>query len=116
MRALIFAVAFGAASLLGSTAAEAMHCQQRLVRVGANGAQVLELCGDPREIVQRTETRSQTVQRQAPDGTIISQTFTVTVAVEQWTYDFGPQRFMRRLMFEDGVLLRIDTLGYGTSR
>lgn len=114
MRVLIFATAFCATSLLGSAAAEAMHCQQRLVRVRDTGTRVLELCGEPTEVVQRTESRSRTIQRRAPDGTIVSDTITVIVAVEQWTYDFGLRRFMRRLVFEDGVLLRIDTLGYGS--
>lgn len=113
-RLSVFTAVFLFASALGAASAEAMTCRQRLVREGDDGSRVLELCGEPTEVVQRTESRSHTVQRVAPDGTVLSNTFTVTVVVEQWTYDLGPQRFMRRLIFEDGVLLRIDTLGYGT--
>ena len=36
------------------------------------------------------------------------------VDVESWTYDFGPNRFMRRVIFEDGQVVRIETLGRGT--
>lgn len=121
MRVLIFAAVFGVTSLLGATSllgvtvAEAMHCHQRLVRPGDSGSRVLGLCGEPVDVVQRIETRSHTVQRVAPDGSVIYHSVAVTVAVERWTYDFGPQRLMRRLVFEDGVLLRIETLGYGTS-
>lgn len=114
MRYLAFAAMFLVTSLVGAASAEAMHCQQRLVRTGDASARVAELCGEPAQIVQRTESRSRTVQGRAPDGTIVSHTVTVTVAIEIWTYDFGPQRFMRQLVFEEGVLRRIDTLGYGS--
>lgn len=33
--------------------------------------------------------------------------------MEAWTVNFGARRFMRRLIFVDGYLRRIDTLGYG---
>lgn len=32
---------------------------------------------------------------------------------EEWFYNFGPRRFMMRLLFADGRLLREDELGYG---
>ena len=35
------------------------------------------------------------------------------IAVETWTYNLGPSSFMRRLRFEDGELVNIETLGYG---
>lgn len=104
---------FGSMTLANS--AEALSCRQRLVSAGTSSARVIELCGDPTEIVQRTETRSRTIQRVAPDGTVIQDTVSYTVVVETWTYDFGPQRFMRQLIFEDGTLRQIRTLGYGTA-
>lgn len=33
--------------------------------------------------------------------------------VEAWTYNFGPQSLMRRLVFRNGVMSREETLGYG---
>ena len=114
MKQLVMVALVMAAVGLGASRAQAMHCQQRLVRVGDASTRVLDLCGQPAEMVERTETRTRTIQRQAPDGTVIYDTVSVTVVVEQWTYDFGPQRFMRRLWFEGGVLQRMSTLGYGT--
>ncbi|MCA9609066.1 MAG: DUF2845 domain-containing protein [Myxococcales bacterium] len=99
---------------LAAAPSEAMTCRNRIVHEGDASARVLELCGDPAEIVQRTVSRSRTIQRQLPDGTVIADTITVTVAVEDWTYDFGPQRFMQRLTFEEGTLVSIETLSYGT--
>ena len=37
----------------------------------------------------------------------------IEVAVEIWTYNFGPDRLMQRLKIEDGVVVEIRTLGYG---
>ena len=33
--------------------------------------------------------------------------------MEIWTYNFGPNKLMRRLRFVDGELQDIETLGYG---
>lgn len=35
--------------------------------------------------------------------------------VETWTLNFGARRFMRRLVFVDGQLRRIDSLSYGVN-
>jgi hypothetical protein len=37
----------------------------------------------------------------------------VPVPVETWTYNLGPQKLMRQLRFEDGVLVWIRTLEHG---
>ena len=37
----------------------------------------------------------------------------VEVPVETWVYNFGPSKFMRKLRFEDGVLVEIKVLDYG---
>ncbi len=101
--------------LLGSTA-QALYCQNRIVAVGDPSVRVRELCGDPADIVERVEHRERTIHRRAADGVVISDSFGVSVVVETWTYDFGPQRFMHALTFEDGRLRRIRALGYGTAR
>lgn len=37
----------------------------------------------------------------------------VTFVVESWTYNFGPDRAMQRVVFVDGVVDQIDSLGRG---
>ena len=37
----------------------------------------------------------------------------IEVPVESWIYNLGPNKLMRRLRFEDGVVVEIETLGYG---
>ena len=55
------------------------------------------------------------MSRVAP-GVGVGDSETVTVLVEVWVYDFGPQRFMEELTFEDGVLIGSRALSYGTRR
>jgi uncharacterized protein YvpB len=35
------------------------------------------------------------------------------IPVEVWTYNFGPHRLMQRVRFENDVVVRIESLGYG---
>lgn len=115
MKTALLSAAAALAISFWASPSEALSCRDRLVRVGDSGARVLELCGDPVEVAQQQVARSRSVQRVLPDGTVVVETVTVTVLLETWTYDFGPQRFMRRLTFEEGRLIAIETLGYGSA-
>ena len=33
--------------------------------------------------------------------------------METWTYNFGPNKLMRRVRFVDGIVEEVETLGYG---
>ena len=35
------------------------------------------------------------------------------LALTEYVYNFGPRKFMRRLTFEGGILVRIESIGYG---
>jgi hypothetical protein len=37
----------------------------------------------------------------------------IEIQIEEWVYNFGSQRFMQLLTFEDGRLKQIQDLGYG---
>jgi hypothetical protein len=111
---ILAATALFALVALGGSTAHAMSCQNRLVVVGDVPARVRGLCGDPADRVERVVYRTNAVQVRGPGGVVYTDVITVGVFVQQWVYDFGPQRFMRELVFEDGRLSRINTLGYGT--
>jgi hypothetical protein len=38
---------------------------------------------------------------------------TIQVPLDEWTYDFGPDRLVQYLTFEQGLLVRISSGGYG---
>jgi len=102
-----------AAALFDAADAEALSCQRRIISRGDPMAKVLALCGQPAQQTQRLVSRSQTIGTRIIDGQTVFDTISATVEVSKWVYDFGPQRLMRELTFEDGTLVRIRTLGRG---
>jgi len=95
-----------------ASSAQAMRCGTRLVREGSTPSQVRAYCGDPDDVITTTETRQRTVYRNFA-GTVVADTISVEVQVQQWVYNLGPQRFMRRLIFENGLLVDIEQLERG---
>ncbi len=100
--------------IVAAQPAWAFYCGQLLVKEGDYKLQVLDKCGQPDYSDSRVEYRS-TVLRgsgiQQPGLDFINQ---VPVQIEEWTYDFGRRRFMQFLHFENGRLIYINNLGYGT--
>ncbi len=95
----------------GQTQAEALRCGTRLVYEGDVAAVVERLCGTPVQISHSSVWRIPSVWRYGRRYQLSDQE--VAVPVETWTYNFGPQQFMRELRFEDGVLIKIKILDYG---
>ncbi len=98
--------------------ANGMRCENKLVQPGDSQYEVRSLCGAPDDVQQRTERRRVTraVQRPCPNGngycTIMVED-EVAVVVDEWTYDFGPQRFLQFLTFEGGKLVHVRSGPYG---
>jgi len=95
----------------GLTSAEALRCGQRIIALGYTKSEVVERCGEPAAIEQRYEAES--------TGTFIDPVTkqsiirTLSVLVEEWTYNFGPHSLMYLLIFKENRLMKIDTRGYG---
>jgi len=105
-------IAVAALLLLASLPAAAFHCGQKLVHEGDSRYDVRSKCGEPADIETRSILRQPIVWFHgrpflAAPGSLVE------VTVEIWTYNFGPHKLMRRLRFDDGELVDIETLGYG---
>lgn len=105
-------------------AALALRCGSRVISTGDHYTRVLRFCGEPIHVNQWVETRVQRVYEDPwddyrnyggvkPGKTYGPQIVKKPVVIEEWTYNLGPQRFMRLLRFEDGRLENIETLEYG---
>lgn len=79
--------------------AHALRCGNKLVDRGDRKHKVLHACGEP--------TYRDAYERPIPGAYFLFN------QVDVWTYNFGPRRFMYELIFEQGVLVRINQLGYG---
>lgn len=91
--ALIFLVA------LTQNSEGALRCGNSLINEGAWPVEVEEDCGLPDYRVEYPTTTL--------PGLGVVQT------EEHWYYNPGPQSFIRRLIFRNGKLVRVDSLGYG---
>ena len=89
--------------------AQALDCGTSLAVAGDPETRVRDVCGEPSSAASRVETRMQGGANGWP-------VVWVSVRIDVWIYDFGPQRFMEELTFENGVLRQLRTLGRGTAR
>jgi hypothetical protein len=128
MRKRHLAAALGALAALGlwlgavtTASADGMRCGNRLVSKGDSTYDVRARCGEPQGATRRTETRTERRRVRVPCGggearCDREQEVSIEVVVDEWTYDFGPQRFMQYLTFLDGKLARVETGSYGSQR
>lgn len=105
----------------GDAAADGMRCGNRLVSKGDTQYKVRSVCGDPdatdRRVITRRERRRVNGPCYRDDRGHVrceqSAEVAVDVVIDEWTYDFGTQRFVHHVIFEDGHLIRVVTGGYG---
>jgi hypothetical protein len=106
-----------APSLAPVHAESGMRCGSKLVGQGDSTYRVRQLCGDPVEARTHTETRRVAAgRRQRADGSFEYIERTVEVPIDTWLYDFGSHKFMRRVTFEHGLLVHVETGSYGSPR
>ena len=103
--AVLSAVVLGAAGL-----GHALDCEGRLVMMGASPLDVQAICGDPAQVSDTIEIVLKPVYD--PQGHVAGH-LPVGVPKQVWTYNFGSSRLMYLLTFLEGVLVKIDTGGYG---
>jgi hypothetical protein len=104
---------------LASTPAHAFRCGSKIVARDMHEAQVRRACGAPTtmrhigralrniNVPIRSHHGGWTTERFPGYG------FAQEVIVTEYVYNFGPRKLMRRLVFEGGVLVSIESLGYG---
>ena len=101
----------GLALLALPASAWALRCGNRLVSEGDPAAKVRAACGAPTQITRSSKLAPAILWMNGRPIQVGNSP--VEVTVETWIYNLGPDRLMRRLRFEDGQLVDIDTLGYG---
>ena len=107
-------------TLLLAEPAAAFRCGSKLVKDGMHEQQVIAVCGEPTarrhlgDALRRFDLGS---RRPSPGWT--GSYFpgygspSEEVLITEYVYNFGPRKLMRRLVFEGGILVSIETIGYG---
>jgi hypothetical protein len=107
--------------LLTSTSAFAFRCGRKIVTENMHEAQVIRACGAPtisRTLGYAVRGTYVPVRRNLSHGVTVESYpghgyYTEEVLLTEYVYNFGPRKLMRRLLFEGGVLTKIETIGYG---
>jgi hypothetical protein len=99
------------ASLPGLALGQSLRCSDKIISTGSSRYEVAALCGDPQQIEHKTIYN--TVSGGVPGQPNLAGGSSVEIQVELWTYNFGPNKLMQRIRFEDGVVVHIQSLGYG---
>lgn len=121
MKALLLALV----TLLAAQPAYALYCNNKLVSNGDHLTKVRSACGEPihvnRYVIYEVQEYT-AVYRPLPPGLRHAryphvvpheiQTI-VPIEIEEWTYNFGPERFLHRVVFQNGTLRQVETSGYG---
>lgn len=100
-----------AIAALAATPAHAFRCGTRLVHEGDTRAEVIAKCGEPADISRRSVWRQPIIWHRGRPFYVGEGL--VEIPIETWLYNLGPRKLMRRVRFEDGIVVDIETLGYG---
>lgn len=109
--AAIAALAFLAASPAFAT----MRCGTKLIDDGASRSEVAAKCGEPDDVVTMKSVFRRPVIWSYGKPYFVGENY-VEIPVESWIYNFGPNKLMRRVIFEGGYVTEIETLGYGYNK
>ncbi len=101
--------------------AMAMRCGTHIITRGDPQAKVLRYCGEPTQTSSRFITRASSYsdyrnrQRIGVAGNSGQHEFYFSeeVLVEDWIFNLGPNKLMRKVTFENGEVVKVDTLDYG---
>jgi hypothetical protein len=113
MRAVaVFAVFASLVHVSAAAASESsLRCAGGLVGLGDAKIDLLGKCGSP---ALREARVDEAWVAAAGGGSSVQRS--VRLAVERWTYDFGPQRFLMFVTLETGKVVEIERGGYGYAK
>ena len=99
--------------IASGASADSVRCGSKLITEGDTIEEVQQYCGEP------TETKRTWITRQPRfeyGGQEIPFEGSEDVPVDLWTYDFGPNKLVRRIRFIAGKVDSIETREHGNDR
>ena len=115
MRALLLTLTLACLTLPTRARADSLRCGNELASEGSTTVEVELKCGAPTSRNVRTQVFNQATQSttSARDGqtTRNTQRQAVSITIEEWIYNPGPNRLIQIAVFENGRLLQTTNLG-----
>lgn len=107
--------------VLVAAPAHAFRCGNKIVIENMHEQQVLNACGEPTAVrhlgytLRSVDLRARRGLSPTPRTRSYSHYgyYTEEVVVTEYVYNFGPRKFMQRLIFEGSILVSIESIGYG---
>ena len=93
-----------------SAGADTLRCGSSLISKGDYKYELVAGCGEPSYTETYTLERSVGTLRHK-DGTV--RRLKAEVRVDEWTYNFGPSKFVYLVRLENGRIVSIKTIGRG---
>jgi len=94
-------------SVLSQPSQAALRCGSNLVTSGDHKLEVLHKCGPPALKEYRGFRYVYSPHHVQGAQSLIG------ADIEEWTYNFGPRRFMRQVRFANSKVIRVISLDYG---
>jgi hypothetical protein len=91
---------------------DALRCSNRVVSLGATPPEITDKCGDPDYVEQWEEGGAGYIYQLFDYETgryMAPRLLKGPVRMERWTYNFGSNKFVRYLTFQNGRLIKIKT-------
>jgi hypothetical protein len=85
---------------------DSMRCTEGLVAVGDTASDLVRKCGQPTHTSQHAET---TLNKSGFPGQYII----TTTVIDEWTFNFGRDRFQYRILLTNDRVWKIESLDYG---
>ena len=98
--------------LASNASADSLRCGSKVITEGDTIEKVQQYCGEPTETQRTWMTRK---PRFEYGGQEIPFEGSEDVPVDLWTYDFGPNKLVRRIRFIAGKVDSIETREHGTN-
>ena len=110
-------VLLSVAGLLGASSsfANTMRCGSKIIGEGITRSEVAAKCGEPEEVITMRSVFRRPIVWTNGRPFFVGENF-IEIPVESWIYNFGPNKLMRKVVFEGGYLVAIETLGYGYNK
>jgi hypothetical protein len=89
-----------------------LRCQGRLVSIGDTKEEVLDKCDNPEKRDQWEEDQNSTISQiydYKTERYIAPKVLKKPIRMERWTYNMGPNKFIRYLYFQNDELIKIET-------
>ena len=100
----------GLASTPIFAASSSMRCGDRLIMRNDHVSKIERFCGEPESYVSTTTYKTRSRWDHFYHTYFYEE---IPVILEEMVFNFGPNKFMRLVKIENGIVKRVETLGYG---